>query len=240
MPDGTTPEGAQPPPISENNPKMFMSWTEQEVNQFVDPFSFDNFEIMGLKEGDKEGYVKVRIPIAAEPMAKGLIRAHLDLVEAFDAPLEKNNQEKLSTFIGDTANAVTASESQEAEWIQTFGTFIDVANMMAGKPDPAFKELQSQSRQLAHDAVARELAIILGVANAASWDNFMNQQREKYKTPEDLPEEAEKAIIAKYEDYQKIKGLIKGNPEAGQAPRFVVVNPAGREFFRSVPELNIT
>lgn len=237
MPDGTTPEGGQPLPISENNPRMFMNWTEEEIHRFVDPFSFDNFEILEPKEGEKEGYVKVRIPITAEPMAKGLIRAHLDLVEAFDAPLEKNSQEKLSTFIGDTANAVTASESQEADWIQTFGTFIDVASMMAGKPDPALEVLKSQSRQLAHDAVARELAMILRVANAASWDHFMDEQREKYKTPEDLPKEAEEAIIAQYEDYQKIGGLIKGNPEAGQAPRFVLVNPQGKEMFRSISDL---
>lgn len=237
MLDGTTPEGAQSP-ISENNPKMFMKWTEQEIIQFVDPFSFDNFEILEPKEGQKEGYVKVKIPETAEPMVKGLIRAHLDLVEAFDAPLEKDSQEKLSTFIGDTTNAVTASEAQEAEWIETFGTFVDVASMMAGKPDPALEVLRSQSRQLAHDAVARELAMILGVANAASWDNFMDEQREKYKTPEDLPKEAEKAIIAKYEDYQKITTLIKGNPEAGQSPRFVLVNPQGKEMFRSISDLS--
>lgn len=240
MPDGKTPEGGQPLPISENNPKMFMNWTEPEINRFVGSFSFDNFEILKPKEGEEEEYVKVRIPITAEPMAKGLIRAHLDLVEALDAPLEKNSQEKLDTFIGDTANAVNVSESEEAGWIQTFGTFIDVASMMAGKSDPALEVLKSQLRQLAHDAVARELAMILGVANAASWDNFMDEQREKYKTPEDLPKEAEEAIIAKYEDYQKIKGLINGNPEAGKTPRFVLVNSLGREVFRSTPNLNVS
>ncbi len=237
MLDGVTPEEAQPPPISENNPKRFMNWTEEEINRFVDPFSFDNFEIQEPKEGEKEGYVKVKLPISAEPMARGLIRAHLDLVEAFDAPLEKSSQEKLSTFIGDTANAVTASEAQEAEWIQTFGTFIDVASMMAGKPDPALEVLRSQSRQLAHDAVARELAMILGVANAASWDNFIDKQREKYKTPEDLPKDAEDAIIAQYENYQNIGELVKGNPQTDQAPRFVLINPQGKEIFRSTPSL---
>lgn len=107
---------------------------------------------------------------------------------------------------------------------------------MAGRPDPAFEILKYQSRQLAHEVVAKELSLVLRVANAFVWDNFMEEQREKYKTPEEIPAVAKEAIMAQYENYQKIKKLM-GDPEAGEIPRFVIVSSTGREIFRSAPEL---
>lgn len=236
MPGGIIPEGEQSP-ISENNPKSFSTWTEGEIIKFVDPFSFDNFELVGPEQGSEKGYVKVRLPETAEPMARGLIKSHQHLVEAVETPLEGGSRETISRFIGDSANTVDASEVQEAEWIQMFGEFTDVAGMMAGKPDPAFELLKTQSRQLAHDVVARELGMLMQVANASSWDHFMDQQREKYKTPEDLPKEAEEAIIVQYQDYQKIGELFKGSPETGRPPRFVLLSTQGKEMFRSTSDL---
>lgn len=103
MPDGITPEGAQPPPISENNPKMFTNWTDREIDQFINPFSFNSFELVEPENDREKGYVKVKLPATAEPMVRGLMRAHLDLVEAFEIPLEKKSQEKIADFIRDTA-----------------------------------------------------------------------------------------------------------------------------------------
>lgn len=235
MPDGIVPEGEQSP-ISENNPKMFVKWADQEIDQFVNPFSFNNFELVEPEDDREKGYVKVKLPATAEPMARGLIRAHLDLVEAFETPLEKRSQEKIGRFIGDTANVANTSETEEAEWIEAFGRFFDVAAMMAGRPDPALEVLKSQSRQLAHEAVAKELSFALRVANAFAWDNFMDAQREKYKTPEEISEAAKEVIIAQYENYQKINKLM-GDPEVGELPRFVIVNSTGKEMFRSTADL---
>lgn len=127
----------------ENSPQGLAYWTDQEVKKFADAFSVDDFELVKPKEGEQErqeGYVRVRIPGAVEPMAKGLIRAEWQMVEALDAPLKRESQERISRFIGDTTNITGVSEAEEASWIQTFGRFFKIVGERAGQPDPALEE----------------------------------------------------------------------------------------------------
>lgn len=223
----------------ENNPKRLEYWTDQEIEKFVNAFSVGDFELVKPKEGEQEGYVRVRIPSVVEPMAKGLIKAEWQMVEALDAPLEKESQERISHFIGDTANVTGASEAQEAEWIQAFGRFFQVVGEREGQPDHTLEETKTRFREETRKALATHLKILLVVANDFSWDSFIQEQIDKYGN-EEPPQDVLNTLSAKHEDYQEIKKLIDRNPQAGQTPRFVLISSQGRELFRSTPDLSVS
>lgn len=220
-----------------DNPKPLADWSNQEIEKFVDAFSLDDFELVTPKEGEEEGFVKVRIPDTVEPMAKALLASQWKIVEAFNAPLERQSQEVISDNIGRTANIVNASEAQEAGWIQSFGEFTEVAAMMAGKPDPALEKMKSGIRRESHNMVASSFKILLGIAVQFSWGRFIQKQIDEYGQTEP-PQNVIDEFSAKHSSYQEMKSLIDRDPYADQTPRFVVVNSTGRQIFKSTPEIN--
>lgn len=230
-------EEDQPIAGAEFGPKRYVTWTEADIQKFYEAFSFDNFRLIKAKDGQE--YTRVQLPNYIEPMARGLMDAEWKVVEAFEAPLEKQSHQTFDQVIGDYTQAVQLPEEEEQSLIQKFGEFTDIVKIMQGQPDPALEELKRGVRETAHQMLLTAFKSLIAVALAFSWDDFL--QREiltKYKSPDDVPDDVQEEVTARYKEYEAMKSLVALDPEhSAKKPRFVVIDSKGREFFKSDADL---
>lgn len=225
-----------PKPGEESN-KSFREWTDEEMVQFGEAFSLEDFEIMKQGKQQQDWYIKVKVPHSVEPKTRGLITAEHKTKEAFSTPTEKESQETMKGLIGNTATIANLSEEEEAEYIQKFGQFTEIAGLMAGKEDPAFQDLRQDFRLLTLKSITSSLRTLLVFAASCSWDKYIDQQKEKYPDPKSISKEAENEIFQEHERYRQVTALLDKDPFAGQAPRFLVASASGQEIFRSAADL---
>lgn len=100
---------------AEFGPKRYVTWTEADVQKFYEAFSFGNFRLVKAKHGEE--YIRVQLPTSVEPMARGLMAAEWKVVEAFDAPLERESHKTFDQVIGDYTQAVQLPEEEEQSLI---------------------------------------------------------------------------------------------------------------------------
>lgn len=217
--------------------KRYVTWTEADVQKFCEAFSFDNFRLVEAKDGQE--YIRVQLPTSIEPMARGLRDAEWRVVEAFEAPLEKESHKTFDQVIGDYTQAVQLPEEEEQSLIQKFGEFTDIVKIMQGQPDPALEELKRGVRETAHQMLLTAFKSLIAVALAFSWDDFL--QRElltKYTNLDDVPDDVKEAVTVRYKEYEAMRSLVALDPEhSAKKPRFVVIDSKGREFFKSDADL---
>ena len=98
---------------------------------------------MEPKEQGEEGYVKVRVPMPAEAMVKGIIAAGDELIKAIGEPLAEQSLETMASFARTMATSEGVTEMEEAGVRQAFGNLTTVARSIKGEPDPALQDLRS-------------------------------------------------------------------------------------------------
>jgi len=220
--------------------RTFLNWTDQEAEDFGNAFSLGDFELIGPQKEGEEGWVRVRVPASAETILVESIADSQRTSQAFESPLAERSPERIKDFLGETVNAAKMPESQEADLIQTFGKYIEVSDLMRDRPDDAaLQDLKGNIRMLTHRVITGYLRGVLSLAATFSWENYMDGIRAKYGHPENVPKDVENEIMGTYKKYEGVKELIDRDVLTGKVPRFLVVNSAGEEVFRSNPALNL-
>lgn len=207
-------------------------WNDKEWTQFTDALTWEAFQLARTPDG--QPYAKVTLPQRIVPSALILVDAERQMATNYDGlfgELEEEAEEvdhSIRRLVQDN-NLPEETEIAIRESSRIRESFEDT-----GYPEEIHQE-RIYVHQLGNKQLRTAFKALLRLGLRSAIRNVWIPELRSYNMS--VPDNERERWFARQEQFTTMTKLIDGDPEAGNDPRFVILNPQGKPIFGTSPEI---